>query len=228
MNENHITLQDVSVAFNTHTVLHNLNLSLNERRIAVIGANGSGKSTFIRLLNGLVIPNKGKVTVDGLDTKTHGKRLRRKTGFVFQNSDNQIIMPTVEEDIAFGLKNLGIDKEEIEQRIQKTLREYGLLSLRQQVAHLLSGGQKQLLAICSVLVMEPDIIILDEPTTQLDLSNQIRIRKIIHQLKQRVIMTSHDFSLIERFERVLVLHQGRVICDTGPSAAIAFYKKLMT
>ncbi|RCL01555.1 MAG: biotin transport system ATP-binding protein [Candidatus Tokpelaia sp. JSC085] len=220
-----IRLENVSVTFEKYTVLHKLNLLLDERLIAVIGANGSGKSTFVRLLNGLVLPTEGNVTINGFDTRREGKAVRRIVGFVFQNPDNQIIMPTVEEDITFGIKKL--KKEEIERRIEETLQRYGLLSLRKKRVHLLSGGQKQLLAICGVLVMEPHTIILDEPTTQLDLYNRKRIAEIIDNLEQRIIMTSHDLLLLKKFERILVLHEGHLIYDASPSDAIPFYERLM-
>jgi len=226
-NDTAIRLENVSVTFDNRTVLHDLNLSLDEKRIAIIGANGSGKSTFVRLLNGLVLPTAGNVIVNGFDTRKEGKALKRKVGFVFQNPDNQIIMPTVEEDLAFGMKNLKLDAKEIEQRIETTLQRYDLLGLRKQAAHFLSGGQKQLLAICGILVMEPDTIILDEPTTQLDLRNKRKIIEIISNLPQRIIMTSHDLALLEDFERVLVFNEGRVVCDASPSEAIIFYEKLL-
>ncbi|RCL02569.1 MAG: biotin transport system ATP-binding protein [Candidatus Tokpelaia sp. JSC188] len=221
-----ITFENVSVSFDKREILQNLNLSLSERRIAVIGANGSGKSTFVRLLNGLILPTKGRVIVDGLDSRREGKALRRKVGFVFQNPDNQIVMPTVEEDLAFGMKNLGLNIVEIEQRIETTLQHYNLLDLRKQAAHFLSGGQKQLLAICSVLVMKPNTIILDEPTTQLDLRNKRKIIEVINQLPQRIIMTSHDLPLLKNFERVLVFNDGQVVCDSLPTKAINFYENL--
>lgn len=226
-NDTAIRLENVSVTFDNRTVLHDLNLSLDEKRIAIIGANGSGKSTFVRLLNGLVLPTAGNVIVNGFDTRKEGKALRRKVGFVFQNPDNQIIMPTVEEDLAFGMKNLKLDAKEMEQRIETTLQRYDLLGLRKQAAHFLSGGQKQLLAICGILVMEPDTIILDEPTTQLDLRNKRKIIEIISNLPQRIIMTSHDLPLLEDFERALVFNEGQVVCDTSPSEAIIFYEKLL-
>jgi len=222
-----IRLENVSVIFENRIVLYRLNLSFEERRIAVIGANGSGKSTFVRLLNGLVLPTTGHVIVNGLDTRREGKILRRKTGFVFQNPDNQIIMPTVEEDLAFGMKNLKLNTREIERRIETVLQRYGLFTLRKQAAHFLSGGQKQLLAICSVLIMEPDTIILDEPTTQLDLRNKKQLTEVINNLPQRIIMTSHDLPLLENFERVLVFDEGQVVCDAQPAEAITFYEKLM-
>ncbi|RCL00866.1 MAG: biotin transport system ATP-binding protein [Candidatus Tokpelaia sp. JSC189] len=208
--------------------MNNLNLSLDERRIAVIGANGSGKSTFVRLLNGLLLPTAGRVTVNGLDTRKEGRALRRKVGFVFQNPDNQIVMPTVEEDLSFGIKNLKLDAAEVERRIETTLQHYGLLGLRKQVAHFLSGGQKQSLAICSVLIMEPDTIILDEPTTQLDLRNKRKIIEVINQLPQRIIMTSHDLPLLKNFERVLVFNEGQVVYDGASCKAVDFYEKLLT
>lgn len=226
-NNTEIRFENVSVAFDNRTVLRELNLSLDQKRIAVIGANGSGKSTFLRLLNGLVLPTQGHITVYGIDTRKDGKAVRRKAGFVFQNPDNQIIMPTVEEDLAFGLKNLKLDSGEIEKRIDGILRHYGLLGLRKQAAHLLSGGQKQLLAICGVLAMEPDTIILDEPMTQLDLRNKKRIADVIDKLEQRIIMTSHDLPLLGDFDRILVINEGQVVYDGAPGEAIAFYERLM-
>ena len=112
-----IELRQVSHRFGDHQVLRDVSLTITERRVAVVGANGSGKSTFARLLNGLVVPDEGTVTVDGLDTRTEGKAVRRKVGFVFQDPDTQIVYPTVEEDIAFGLKNLKLDKAEIARRV---------------------------------------------------------------------------------------------------------------
>lgn len=223
-----IKIENVSVSFGQKQVLSELDLSLDQQKIAIIGSNGSGKSTFSRLLNGLLLPTTGRVVVDGLDTATDGKTIRKKVGFVFQNPDNQIVMPIVEEDLAFGLKNLGLSKSEVACRIDKILSQYALENQRKQSAYLLSGGQKQLMAICGILVMEPQIIILDEPTTQLDLQNKKKIFKIIHELKQKVIVVSHDLQLMEQFDRILVFDRGQVVCDDEPKHAIAFYQQLMS
>jgi biotin transport system ATP-binding protein len=222
-----IELRQVSHRFGDHQVLRDVSLTINERRVAVVGANGSGKSTFARLLNGLVVPDEGRVLVDGLDTRTDGKAVRRKVGFVFQDPDTQIVYPTVEEDIAFGLKNLKLDKAEIARRVGAVLARYGLTEHRTRPAHLLSGGQKQLLAICSVLVMEPVYVVFDEPTTLLDLRNKRKIVEIVAGLPQTAIFISHDLDLLGGFDRVLVFDGGRVVADDRPSAAIARYLELM-
>lgn len=223
-----VILDNVTVAFSGRTVLQKLNLTLSEQRIAVIGANGSGKSTFARLLNGLLQPTTGHVTVDGLDTVKDGKTVRRKTGFVFQNPDNQIVMPVVEEDLAFGLKNLKLPREEITQRIEDTLTHYNLTDIRYQATQRLSGGQKQLLAICGVLAMKPDLIVFDEPTTQLDLKNKRQIANVIDTLAQHVVVVTHDLPFIAAFDRVLVFNQGHLVCDDIPDKAITCYEELMT
>jgi biotin transport system ATP-binding protein len=208
-------------------VLRDLTLDLAERRVAVVGGNGSGKSTFARLLNGLLVPSRGTVRVDGLDTRRDGKAVRRKVGFVFQNPDNQIVLPVVAEDLAFGLKNLGLPKDEIARRVDEALRRYDLQALADHPAHLLSGGQKQLLAIAGVLAMAPDVIVFDEPTTLLDLRNKRRIAEAIDALPQRAIVVSHDLAFLEHVDRVLVFEDGRVVVDDRPSVALPAYEAMM-
>lgn len=222
-----IELRSVTHRFGDRTVLKDVDLVLRERRIAVIGANGSGKSTFARLLNGLLLPSAGSVEVDGLDTRNNGKDVRRKVGFVFQNPDNQIVFPVVEEDLAFGLKNLKLPRDEIRSRVDDTLEKYGLSDYRNHPAHLLSGGQKQLLAISAVLVMEPSYVVFDEPTTALDLRNKRKITRFIHELAQASIVVSHDLDLLADFERVIAFDEGRVVLDGPPEAVIGRYVEMM-
>lgn len=222
-----IELRSVTHRFGDRTVLKNVDLALSERRIAVIGANGSGKSTFARLLNGLLLPSEGSVLVDGIDTRTGGKDVRRKVGFVFQNPDNQIVFPVVEEDLAFGLKNLKLPREEVRARVDGALEQYGLSEYRNHPAHLLSGGQKQLLAISAVLVMEPSYVVFDEPTTALDLRNKRKITRFIHELAQASIVVSHDLDLLADFERVIAFDEGRVVLDGPPAAVIERYVEMM-
>ncbi|MBS9425254.1 energy-coupling factor ABC transporter ATP-binding protein [Photorhabdus caribbeanensis] len=222
-----LEIRNVTHAYGERVILKELNLQLKEKRIAIIGSNGCGKSTFARLLNGLLIPKSGDVLVDGLNTRTEGKVIRRKVGFVFQNPDNQIVFPVVEEDLAFGMKNLGFAKDKIQQRTQEALARYDLLQFRENPAHLLSGGQKQLLAISGVLVMEPDYIIFDEPTTLLDLRNKRRVAEAIDNLSQTVIVVSHDLDFLAGFDRVLVFDDGRVVVDDIPSIAIPEYVRMM-
>ena len=152
-----IVLEAVSHDFAGRPVLVDIDLALPERRIGIVGANGSGKSTFARLLNGLVLPRTGRVLIDGVDTTKDVKAIRRKVGFVFQNPDHQIVMPIVGEDLAFGLKARKIPKGEIDARIDAALARYDLGHLRERPVHLLSGGEKQLVALSAVLVTEPEI-----------------------------------------------------------------------
>ncbi|SBW05748.1 putative ABC transporter ATP-binding protein DR_2469 [uncultured Alphaproteobacteria bacterium] len=222
-----IEFDQVTMRFGELTVLDRISLSIGERRVAVVGANGSGKSTFARLLNGLVAPTEGRVRIDGLDTAKDARAVRRKVGFVFQNPDNQIVYPLVEEDIAFGLKNLKLPKAEIAARVDAVLARYGMESLRRRPAHLLSGGQKQMLAISAVLVMEPDYVVFDEPTTLLDLRNKRRVTRAIAEMPQTAVVVSHDLEFLEDFERVLVFEGGGIVCDAPPAVALPFYRDLM-
>lgn len=222
-----IELRQVSHRYDQKVVLHPLSLTLTERRIGVVGSNGSGKSTFARLLNGLLLPWQGQVLVDGLDTRRQAREVRRQVGFVFQNPEHQIVFPVVEEDLAFGLKNLKVSPAEIQTRISEMLGRYDLQDFRQHSSHLLSGGQKQLLAISGVLVMRPEYIVFDEPTTLLDLRNRNRVAQAIAELSQTAIVVSHDLDLLADFERVLVFEGGRLVADAPPAEALAFYRELM-
>ncbi|WP_168401024.1 energy-coupling factor ABC transporter ATP-binding protein [Erwinia amylovora] len=223
-----LELQGVSHAFAERQVLNNINLQLSEKRIGIVGSNGCGKSTFARMLNGLLLPKQGEVLVDGLNTRQHGKAVRRKVGFVFQNPDNQIVFPLVEEDLAFGMKNLGLSKTTIRERTDAALARYDMQDLRQHPAHLLSGGQKQLLAISGVLVMEPQYIVFDEPTTLLDLRNKRRIAEAIAGLEQTAIVVSHDLEFLQDFDRVLVFEGGQVVADDVPAVALKTYVRMMS
>ncbi|GAA1781570.1 ABC transporter ATP-binding protein [Nostocoides veronense] len=212
----------------THlAALRDVSLSLSEQRIGVIGANGSGKSTFVRMINGLIKPTAGRVTVDGLDTDRDGKAVRRRVGFCFTDPDAQILMPTVAEDLAFGLRGRGLSRDEVTVKVEAALAAYDLLGYRDHPASLLSGGQKQLLALASVLIIEPSVLVLDEPATLLDLANTQRVQRLIAQLPQQVVLVTHHFGLIEDFDRVLVFDAGRVVYDGAPQAAVAHYVGLV-
>lgn len=223
-----IHIDDVSLSYDGLAVLKNINIKLTEHRIAIVGANGSGKSSFARLLNGLQLPTNGTVLVDGLDTKKDGRAVRKKVGFVFQNPDNQIVFPVVDEDLAFGLKNLKLPAAVIEQRVTEALNRYNLLPFRKHASHHLSGGQKQLVAISGVLAMEPAYLVLDEPTTLLDLRNKRRIAEAIDALEQTAIVISHDLDFLRHFDRVIVFENGEVVIDEEPSAALARYVERMS
>ena len=222
-----IELRGVGHVYGDRPVLSGIDLHLTERRIGIIGANGSGKSTFARLLNGLVVPSTGTVLVDGLDTCTSVREVRRRVGFVFQDPDAQIVHPTVAEDVAYGLENQGVPAPERAVRVAEVLQRYGLAGHADHPAHLLSGGQKQLLAIAGVLVMRPARIVFDEPTTLLDLVNTRRVAQVIEELEQQVVVVTHDLDLLDGFDRVLVFDGGRVVADGSPDSSVAAYRTLM-
>jgi len=223
-----IEVEHVSHGYGDRRVLDDVSVALDQRRIGLIGPNGSGKSTFARLLNALVLPIRGCVRMDGLDTAREAKAIRRRVGFCFTDPDAQIVMPTVAEDVAFGLRRRGLHRTEVATRVAAALQANGLAEYRDHPAHLLSGGQKQLLALASVLVTEPDLLVLDEPTTLLDLRNARRIADVVAALPQQVVLVTHHLELLTQFDRVLVIDDGRIIADGNPQEATAHYVRQMT
>ncbi len=221
-----IAFDAVSVEFAERTALRDVSVMLTERRIAVIGSNGSGKSTFARMLNGLVAPSSGAVRVHGLDTVRDAKQLRRRVGFIFSNPDAQIVMPTVAEDIAFSLRGQGLPRSEVADRVALTLATYGLAALADAPAHTLSGGQKQLLALGAILIREPDLVVADEPTALLDAANTRRIgNHLLDELPQQLVLVTHDMRLAARCDIVLRFDQGRMLECGDPRDVIAHYER---
>ncbi len=222
-----IEFEGVAHRYGDRTVLSEVNLRLDEHRVAFVGANGSGKSTLARMINGLVLPTTGRVLVNGLDPARHGRTVRRQVGFVFTNPDSQIVMPTAGEDVAFSLRRSGLSKKDRAARAAELLAAYGLDGYADHPAHQLSGGQKQLLALCSMLVLEPDVLVCDEPTTLLDLRNKRRFVRVLEDLEQQVVLVTHDLDLLGDFDRVIVLDEGRVVADDDPEPALRYYRKLV-
>lgn len=220
-----LRLEDVHVRLGERDVLRGVDLELRERRVGIVGANGSGKSTLARLLNGLVLPTSGRVLVDGLDTRRDGPAVRRRVGFVFTDPDAQIVMPTVAEDVAYSLRHTPAGERDVV--VRAALAERGLDGHADHPAHLLSGGQKQLLALTSVLAAGPRLVVADEPTTLLDLRNTRRFAAELAALPQQVVLVSHDLSLMDAMDRVLVVDDGRVVVDDTPAAAVAHYLRLV-
>lgn len=219
-----LVLDHVSVTKAGRTILAGLDLSLPQHRIGVVGRNGSGKSTFARLLNGLESPTGGTVSWRGPEgERVQGKALRRHVGFVFQNPDNQIVYPIVAEDLAFGLKNLKLPKDEIAARIDEVLARFGIAHLADRFTHELSGGEKQMVALAGVLVLRPDVIVLDEPTTLLDLWNKRRFMAALAELAQPLVVVSHDLDLLAGFDRVLHIEDGRIAGDGAAAEVLAAY-----
>lgn len=215
-----IEFSDVTVKKGEVTVLEEISIRLSERRIGVIGRNGSGKSTFARLFNGIETPTSGDVLLEGVPER---KNLRRHVGFVFQNPDNQIVYPIVEEDLAFGLKNLKLSKTETEERIADAMQRLGIEHLRNRLTHQLSGGEKQMIALVGVLVMRPRMIVFDEPTTLLDLWNKQKFMATIDDLPQHVVVVSHDLELLRDFDRIVHIEAGRIVADGEPASVIDGY-----
>jgi len=219
-----IELDAVSVAFDGTTALDSVSVKLEQQRIGVIGLNGSGKSTFARLLNGLVKPTTGRILVGGIDPAVDAKAARAQTGFIFSNPDVQIIMPTVLEDVAFSLRGSGLKKAEIDAKARAILKRFDIEHLADHAAHSLSSGQKQLLAICAILITEPKLIVADEPTALLDLVNSRRIaRALLGDLPQQIVLVTHDLELAAGCD-ILVRFAGAKMVDIGePSAVISSY-----
>ncbi|MGP4665487.1 energy-coupling factor ABC transporter ATP-binding protein [Agrobacterium pusense] len=218
-----IRFDAAGVVFEGRQVLQPLSLTLTERRIGVIGLNGSGKTTFARLINGLNKPSEGKVWVNGLDTVSDARAILQTVGFIFQNPQNQMILPIVRDDVAFGLKRLGLGRAETENRVKVILAGLGIAQLEDRRAHELSGGELQLAALAALLVTEPQILILDEPTNQLDLKNRAIVERTMAALSQALIVITHDLPLLRGFDRVLVFHEGALIADAAPEEAVACY-----
>lgn len=221
-----IRFTDCSVSFGGRVALQPLSLALDERRVGVIGLNGSGKTTFARLINGLVKPTTGRVKVNGLDTVEDDRAVLAEAGFIFQNPQHQLIMPIVTDDIAFGLKNRGLPAHEIASRTEAVLVRFGVSHLARRRVHELSGGETQLVAMASVIVTGPKILILDEPTNQLDLRNRRMVAETIDTLDEDTIVITHDLALAESAERVLLFHEGRLVADGGPAESIRRYHEV--
>ena len=199
--------------------------------VAIVGSNGSGKSTLAKHLNALLLPSSGEVLVCGMSTADPDNtwEIRRRCGMVFQNPDNQLVSSVVEDDVAFGPENLGVDPAEIRQRVDNALNAVGMYEFRKKGPHLLSGGQKQRIAIAGVLAMQPECIVFDEPTAMLDPSGRAEILKIIrglHEEGKTVILITHFMEEAAQADRIIVLDKGRPILDETPAALFAHGEKL--
>ncbi|MFC8409326.1 energy-coupling factor ABC transporter ATP-binding protein [Arthrobacter sp. NPDC057259] len=201
-------------------------LTLAEHRIGIIGANGSGKSSLLRLLNGLVLPTAGRVTVGGLDTGRDVRAVRRRVGFVFTDPLSQLVMPTPREDVELSLRRLVRNGVERRARAEAVLDRFGLLGMADQSVYELSGGERQLAALAAVLAVEPEVLVLDEPSTLLDLRNRELLRTTLAGLGQQVVLSTHDLEIAADMDRVLVIDAGTVVFDGAAPEAVACYRAL--
>ncbi len=200
--------------------------------VAVLGHNGSGKSTLAKTLNGILLPSQGRVLVEGMDTADEDKLLdiRRTVGMVFQNPDNQIVASVVEDDVAFAPENLGVAPKEIRQRVDDALKAVGMYDFRLHAPHLLSGGQKQRVAIAGVLAMQPDRIVLDEPTAMLDPIGRREVLATVERLRREkgmtVVLITHHMNECVDADRLIVMSGGAVVLDGSPKQVFSQVERL--
>lgn len=200
--------------------------------VAVLGANGCGKSTLAKHLNAILLPETGTVLVEGMDTRNeeHLYDLRQKVGMVFQNPDNQIVATVVEEDVAFAPENLGVEPAEIRRRVDEALKAVGMYEYRESAPHQLSGGQKQRVAIAGIIAMQPRCILLDEPTAMLDPRGRREVMKVLRQLNREkgitVVLITHYMEEAAECDRVIVMDDGRVLMDDTPRRVFSHVTEL--
>ncbi|MDO5723371.1 MAG: ABC transporter ATP-binding protein [Flaviflexus sp.] len=203
------------------TILRDIELELDEPRIGIIGGNGSGKSTLLRIIAGLVKPSSGRALLDDAEvTKLPAGRI----GMCFAEPDTQIVMPTVAADVGFSLRHL--PKAERAAEVGRMLEALGIADLAERACHVLSGGQKQLLALAAVLATSPSVLLLDEPSTLLDLRNRKLLEQILDRLDQQIILATHSLDMLAGFDRVIVLEEGKVAADGEPATAIPTYEAM--
>jgi energy-coupling factor transport system ATP-binding protein len=206
--------KNLSFSYYEKKVLTNINLDVKKGEfIGLVGSNGSGKSTLLKLLCGILSPQEGEVIIKDQKLDEHN---RIKVGYIFQNPENQIIGVTVEEDVAFGLENIGVPREKMLERIEWALSTVGLEGLNHADPNALSGGQKQRLAIASILAMEPEIILMDEPTSMLDPKGRNEIYKVIHNLREigeTIIIATHHSSDLEHVDKIIALNDGEIVYE---------------
>lgn len=214
------------------TILTHVTCTLTEPTVTVIGANGSGKSTLLQLINGLVPVDEGSVRVDGLDVASHGREVRRRVGFVFTDPAAQLVMPTPLEDVELSLKRTVRDRKARRGRALDVLDELGVADLAERSVYELSGGQRQLVALATVLAVDPAVLVLDEPTTLLDLANREKLRAVLTDLVARrgvqTVLSTHDLEVAHDAQRTLLIHDGRLYADGPPAEVVATYRDLVT
>ena len=222
-----VRLADVRCRRGTREVLRGLSLDLTERRIGVVGRNGSGKSTLARLIAGLTEPEQGRVTVAGVDVVKDRKAAIRTVGILFQNPDHQIIFPTVEEELAFGLRQTGQAKAAARDGARAMLARFGREGWAERPVTALSQGQRHLVCLMAVLAMAPRVIVLDEPFAGLDIPTTRALQRHLDDLDAQVIHVSHDLAALERYDRVIWLEGGAVAGDGPAGETLAAYATAM-
>lgn len=229
-NDEIIDIKEAEYAYKLHyeekltvKAVNNVSIKIGKGQfVAVLGRNGSGKSTLARLINALLLPDKGFVYIKGMDTRNEKDiwEIRRTAGMVFQNPDNQIVGTVVEEDVAFGPENLGIQPDEIRIRVDNAMKAVGILEYAKHAPHLLSGGQKQRVAIAGILSMKPECIILDEATSMLDPIGRKEVMEVLRKLNKEngitIVLITHHMDEASLADRIIVMDEGAVVLDAEP------------
>ncbi len=211
-----VNLENVSYSVDGKNLLTNISFTSREKRVAVVGRNGSGKSTLARLLAGLIVPTSGSLSIDSHDMATERQLALRTVGILFQNPDHQIIFPTVEEEIGFGLRQQGNSKQVAAEKTQFVLQRFGKAHWLSASTSQLSQGQRQLVCLMSVLAMEPSLIILDEPFSGLDIPTTLQLQRYLDALDQTLIHITHSPESVRAYDRTIWLERGRIERD-GPA-----------
>ena len=223
-----LEFKNVSFSYGDHPVLDNLSFKIDDgEAVGLIGANGAGKSTIMKLVLGL-LAGEGEICLDNIPVcKKNLAEIRKKIGFVLQDSDNQMFMPTVYEDMIFGPMNYGMSREEADRRVDEVLASLNLTELKHRSNHKISGGEKRMAAIATILAMQPDVILMDEPSTALDPVNRRTVINTVNSLKQTKLIASHDLDMIlDTCDRVILLSRGKIAAD-GDAEKILSDKALL-
>lgn len=206
-------------------LFRDFSVRFSEHRIGLVGHNGSGKSSILRLIHGLLKPESGSVYTLGLDTAKEAARIPANVGFLFQNPDHQILFPTVGEEIGFGLLNRGMSPQEVQQRVRAVLAAHGCEVWAGRAVDELSGGQKQLVCLMAVMVLEPRLLLLDEPFASLDFATRLAFIRRLRELRPSAILASHDLDLLQDCDRIIWLEEGRIRADGSPGDILPAYRQ---
>lgn len=222
-----LVLRGVSVRLGGPAILHDISFDIRERRIGIVGRNGSGKTTLARVIAGLLAPDGGTAEIDGTDMAKDRKAALRTVGILFQNPDHQIIFPTVEEEISFGLVQMGRKRDAAALETREILQRFGKSHWAGAATHALSQGQKQLVCLMAVLAMRPAVIVLDEPYSGLDIPTRLQLMRFVDEVEASVIQITHDPDSVRHFERVIWVDRGRIREDGEAAGVLAEFEGQM-
>jgi biotin transport system ATP-binding protein len=222
-----IQLSEVSLVINGKGILDDVSFNAVEHRIGIVGRNGSGKTTLARVMAGLATPTAGHVRIMHVDVAKDRQAAIGAIGILFQNPDHQIIFPTVEEEIAFGLVQMGLSKEDASDRVAGLLDEFGKAHWAKAAIHQLSHGQKQLVCLMSILAMEPKIIVMDEPFSGLDIPTRTQLARYLERVDATLVHISHEADYLRSYDRVIWLENGKIAMDGAPKPVLAAFSRRM-